>query len=195
MVKRRRPDWWDLFPFWRERREWSPFDEFLSDIEEDMRRIEEQFDSLFRKAAEGELPPPEKGGPYVYGFTLRMGPDGKPKIEQFGTAPMLRREAAAIPSEIVGSREPMTDIIEKENEMTVTVEMPGVEKEDIDLQVTENSVIIKADSEDRRYFKEIELPRKANPDKVEATYKNGVLDVRIPLEERPEKKGKRIDIS
>ena len=81
-------------------------------------------------------------------------------------------------------REPLSDIIEGDEEVSVTVEIPGVEKEDIDLNVTEDSLDIRVNSAKRKYHKLLDLPCDVKPKTTKATYKNGILDVVIKRKER-----------
>ena len=179
-------DWLD--DFWSSRWERNYFDEF----EESFRKMERRMEKLFKDAMSGKLPSPEKGGPYVYGWSFRMGPDGKPVFQEFGNV----SGAIASPSkekEMLGSREPMIDVNETDTAVNVTAEVPGVKKEDINLEVTEDKLIIDINSEDRKYYKEIQLPSEVDPDYAKASYNNGVLDVELK-KIKPKRSGKKIKI-
>ncbi|HHF56110.1 MAG TPA: Hsp20/alpha crystallin family protein, partial [Thermoplasmatales archaeon] len=80
-----------------------------------------------------------------------------------------------------------------DDKISVTAEVPGVKKEDIDLEVTENTLRIKVDTKDRKYYKEVELPAEVDPKTAKATYQNGVLDVELK-KLKPKKKGRKIKI-
>ena len=144
-----------MFPRRRKRRPGDPWnflgDDFFSDVDAEFREMEENmartFDE-FRKMSEKE---PQEGGPFVYGFSMRVGPDGKPHIEKFGNVPHVGEEKSLETSE----REPLTDIIEGEKEISVIAELPGIEKEDINLDVTEDSLSINVDNAARKYHKEL----------------------------------------
>jgi len=58
-------------------------------------------------------------------------------------------------------------------------ELPGVEKDDIQLESTDRALKIAVESAKRRYFKELELPHLVDPRTAIARYKNGVLEVRF----------------
>ena len=108
-----------------------------------------------------------------------------------------------------GFRQPLTDVFETDNEVVVTVELPGVRKEDIDVTVRENSVEIKAEVKkieevkkegffraERSYqgfYRVIPLPTEVKSDQAKATYNNGVLEIRIP-KAKPEAKGKKVKV-
>jgi HSP20 family protein len=146
----------------RRRRRW-PFD---FDIDDEIERMERMMERLFEDAMRLEEQP-EK--PFVYGFSMRVGPDGKPVIREFGNT--ARRP------ELRGEREPLTDVIEHDHDVSATMELPGVGKEDINLTTTESTLTVDVDTPQRRYHKVVDLPCKIKPDTTKATYKNGVLDV------------------
>jgi len=90
-------------------------------------------------------------------------------------------------------REPLTDIFEDHDHVKLYVELPGVEKNDIQLNVTEGRAEVKA----REFYKVIDLPtRHVEFEKATANYKNGVLEIMIPKtkETMSEEKKKTIKI-
>ncbi len=143
------------------------------DVFDEMERMDRMMDDMMRKAF--EMPRPQEGvSPFVYGFSMSLGADGKPVIREFGNVepsargPMLKEE-----------REPLVDVMEEGGEVVVVTELPGVEKEEIKLESTDRALKISVDSAKRRYFKEMELPHLVDPRTAKATYKNGVLEVRF----------------
>lgn len=117
---------------------------------------------------------PQRGEPFVYGFSMRVGPDGTPNLQPFGSAakdvPEVGLEA--------GSREPMSDVMEGDKDVSITVELPGVEKGDVNLHVGEDTVTVRVEK-GRRYHKRISLPATVVPPTAKATFKNGILDVTV----------------
>ena len=188
--RRRRSDWWG--PWFLD----DEFDDMFTDIEEDMRRVREQMDKMMRQAAKGDLPTPGEGGPFVYGFSMRVGPDGKPEIREFGNTHMrprvFRGETSELPQ--ISSREPVTDVIVGKDCVAVTFEMPGVEKKDIELEILDDRLKISAKTEERTYDKEVELPQPVDSENAKATYNNGVLEIEMPLAKPKERKGKRVKV-
>ncbi len=79
---------------------------------------------------------------------------------------------------------PKYEIQDDGDELVIIVEMPGVTKENIDLDVTENYVDIKAEVNkenfQKKYQVRISLPCEVNPDKAKATYNNGILEITVP---------------
>jgi HSP20 family protein len=76
----------------------------------------------------------------------------------------------------VSDREPFYDVIEGEEEITVTVELSGVQRDEIYLRATERSLAIDVNSS-RRYWKLLELPDPVEGDSLRWTFNNGVLDI------------------
>ncbi|MEW5759853.1 MAG: archaeal heat shock protein Hsp20 [Candidatus Thermoplasmatota archaeon] len=186
-MRRRRFDPWDIADdffdeFFRRRRS------MFSDIDEEFERMRRQMDTLYRKAMSGELKSPKEGGPYVYGWSFKVV-DGKPYFQEFGNTRMFEPGEREGEFQLPGTREPMTDVIESEKTVSITAEMPGIEKSDVDIDANEESVVIKVEKGKRRYYKEIELPCKVNTNTAKATFNNGVLD--IVFEKLEERKGGR----
>ncbi|MEA2054443.1 MAG: Hsp20/alpha crystallin family protein [Candidatus Thermoplasmatota archaeon] len=97
----------------------------------------------------------------VKGFSIRTYPDDKPYNIN-------------IPED-----ELPIDVMESNKSISVTIEIPGIKKEDIDLEITENTLEIHIEALRYTYHKKLELPSDVKPDTTKATYKNGVLDVEI----------------
>jgi|Deesub1362A_J573_1020465.scaffolds.fasta_scaffold00413_27 HSP20 family protein len=178
MVRRRRP-FRDLFGFGG-----------FGDIFDEMDRMMEEFMESFRGLRPGEL---REGEPMVYGWSMEVGPDGIPRIQEFGNVRPTRGGFVER-----GVREPFTStMIDEENDvLRITAELPGVSKEDINLSATENSVTIEAKTKEgeRKYYKVLTDLPEIDPDSAEAMYNNGVLEVTFKLKERPERRGKRIEV-
>ncbi|MEM1788033.1 MAG: archaeal heat shock protein Hsp20 [Pyrobaculum sp.] len=158
----------------------SIFDEFEKFIKRWQKFIEE-LDRQIEEELRGAMRGVGRPRYYYYGFEITMGPDGRPVVREFGN---LRRGAERI--EVVDEIDPLTDIVEEEDKVKVVVDMPGVEKEDIKIYVSEDgrTLTIEAKGRERRYYKEIRLPAQVYPDRAKATYKNGVLSIELEKVER-----------
>ncbi len=71
------------------------------------------------------------------------------------------------------------DIIEWDKKISITIELPMVSKEDINLDIKEDKVIIKTNAKENDYYKEILLSYRIKANSVKSTYKNGVLDIEL----------------
>lgn len=115
-------------------------------------------------------------GPFVYGYSVKIGPDGKPIVREFGNIkPGLAGEGKP-PLNLQDQREPLVDIIEEADEVRVITELPGVEKNNIELYATERSLTINVNTPERKYYKELELPIEVDDSTAISTYKNGILE-------------------
>ncbi|MCW3985566.1 MAG: Hsp20/alpha crystallin family protein [Candidatus Bathyarchaeota archaeon] len=169
-------------------------DEMLRDIEEIMNKELKEFTSRIPKGyvRERKLPDGRKIrelGPFVYGYSMTIGPNGKPVIREFGNiqpskrGPMIKEE-----------REPLVDVVNTDGEVKVVAELPGVNKKDIKLHVLDDILTISVNTPDHKYYKEINLPTEVKPKNAETSYKNGVLEVTLQKTEKRKAKGKSIKI-
>lgn len=98
----------------------------------------------------------------------------------------------------LGTWEPPADVIDRDDEVVIYVDVPGFSKDDIRVRVTEDSVEVRAERREEgevegRYvikqrvreslYKKIELPVKVRPEQARARLENGVLEIRIPKSE------------
>ncbi len=175
-------------PWRRRRRDWDDvdwFDEFFrfpfEEFDEIFRKMMREFDEMIRSAELSE------GKPIVRGFSIRIGPDGRPEIREFGSKPSIKEEN-------IDHRKPLVDVIETDEEVQIIAEMPGVNKEDIELNASENKLEIKAEGESRKYYEVVDLPDEVDPDSAKARYNNGVLEVIVKKKHPRKESKKRIDI-
>ena len=136
-------------------------------------------------------------GPFVYGYSMTVGPDGKPVIREFGNVkPSLKRTPFGLAKpklEVKEEREPLVDTIVDEETVKIVAELPGVERSDINLEGSESTLTISVNTPHRKYKKELDLPAEVDPDSSKATYKNGVLEV-VLSRTKPKRKGREIKI-
>lgn len=162
---------------------------FFDIFDEMFREIEELFEEEFERLSRMPEKMREIRGPYVYGVRITFGPEG-PRIEEFGN---IRREG--LRPKIAEEREPLVDIFEEEGKLVVVAELPGVDKDKIEVKATENKLVIRASNHYRKYYKEIELPKPVKPETAKAQYRNGVLEVKIELKEKkPEEEGVKVKV-
>lgn len=103
---------------------------------------------------------------------------------------------------------PRIDMFEEKDELVMRTELPGIKKEDIDIQLEGDRLVIKAEkkeetlSEDTNYYtcerrfgqyqRSVSLPFPVEADKISTTFENGLLEIRLPKAE--ELKAKHIEI-
>lgn len=190
-------EYWDRWGKWFRKRRLPFFrGSMFEDMDEVFKEMEELMQRQFREFSESApreltrertLPDGSKvreWGPFVYGYSVTIGPDGKPKIREFGNVKPEKR--LGMPKiNIKEKREPLVDVMQTDGEVKVIAELPGVEKEDVKLHGTETSLTISVDTAERKYHKSVELPAKVDTEKTKASYKNGVLEVTLRKKKEP----------
>jgi len=112
----------------------------------------------------------------IYGFTVKVGlGDQGPRIEPFGN---IRRDIKSGRTEVQEVREPMVDIFEEEDHLLVLAELPGIGKENVRVDVKDDVLTISAERGDKKYRKEVLLPRSVSKEKMQVSCNNGVLEIK-----------------
>jgi HSP20 family protein len=105
---------------------------------------------------------------------------------------------------------PKVDIREKEKEIVVAAELPGMEQKDLDISISHDILTIKGEKkqeqeqkEDNYYriertygafHRDIPLPAEVETENINAVFINGVLSIHIPKKPEAQRKSKRIEI-
>ncbi len=172
-----------------------PFGPWYPEMDEMMKEVEKMFEESMKEMEENvpkelvrEIKLPDgtvrkEWGPFVYGYSLTIGPEGKPVFREFGNVkPSLTGGKLSLRDE----REPLIDVISSDDEVKVIAEIPGVSKENIKVTATENNVTLDTDTPERKYHKETELPDAVEPNTARSTYKNGVLEITFKRKKKKE---------
>ena len=104
---------------------------------------------------------------------------------------------------------PAVDIVETENDIVLRADLPGVDPKDVDIQVENGTLTLKGErkfesdvkEDDYRrvervygsFLRSFALPPTVDAEKVEAEYRNGVLELKLP--KRPEAKARQIKVA
>jgi HSP20 family protein len=195
---------WGRSPWWgagRRAAGENVFREF-EEMREDMERMFEQAVRDIGKVPKElvrEYDTPTGGrvreiGPLVYGYSMTIGPDGKPKVKEFGNVRSLGGGGGmTAPPALTAEREPLADVITTDKDIKVTVEMPGVSKQDIKINAYDSSVEVSTiETAAKKYHRLIELPPDADVETAKSTYANGILEITFKKKGKP--KGKEIKI-
>jgi HSP20 family protein len=105
---------------------------------------------------------------------------------------------------------PRVDVLEGEGQIVVRADLPGLSKEDIKVEVTDDMLTIQGErkhvnKEDRdgccysecsygSFYRAIPLPEGAEAGKAKAEFNKGVLEITVPAPKRPEAKAKRLEV-
>jgi HSP20 family protein len=116
-----------------------------------------------------------KGMKAVYGFSVRLGGEGQPRVEPFGN---VRREKGKGPV-VEEVREPMADVFDEKETVVVVAELPGINEKDITVELRDDILTIAAGTGERKYYKEVLLEAPVTSDGLTRSYRNGILEIRI----------------
>lgn len=98
---------------------------------------------------------------------------------------------------------PTTDVYTKDNEMVVEAHLPNFVQDDVNIQVEDGALVISAERHEKEedkskkyvvressssFYRRIQLPERADADKIQAHLDEGVLKVKVPLTPLPEPK-------
>ena len=179
----------------------------FEDMEKEMERLFNQFNDmstnapkeLVREYETQEGDKVREVGPIVYGYSMTIGPDGKPRIREFGNVKptsagrSMGRIGGSKP-QISAEREPLSDVNVADKEVKVVLEMPGIKKEDIKINAYDRAIEVIADNPQRKYRKTIDLPQDVDIETARSTYNNGILEVTFDKKIQTKPKGKEIKI-
>jgi HSP20 family protein len=170
---------------WRKLMPFNPW--FFPDIDEMMKEMEKDFmqfkdiekqvpKDLIRERRSPDGSVRKEIGPIVYGYSMTIGPDGKPVIREFGN---VKRSGEPLKG-ITDKREPLVDVVDGDKQVRIIAEIPGAKKEGIEMSVRDRTLTISADTNERKYMKELQLPEDAVVDGAKSTFINGILEVTFP---------------
>ncbi len=149
----------------------------LADLIEKLGDLAEKGEQLKKS---GEIQQRDVKG--VYGFSVKVGlgdkGDKEVKVEPFGNVRKDERSGETVVQEI---REPVVDVFEEKDHALVVAEMPGISAKDVRLEVKDDLLTIYAEKRDKKYRKEILLPRSYPKDKMKISCNNGILEIKCVL--------------
>jgi len=178
------------------------FKEFDEMRREMSRTFSEQFKNIENKVPKDlikEYDTPEGGkvrevGPIVYGYSMTIGPDGKPNIQEFGNVKSVSGRGSFEQPSLSAEREPLIDISTTDKEVKIVAEMPGISKEKIKIDAYDKYVEIKSEDPERKYHKKIEVPEDIDINSARSNYNNGVLEINFKKKEQQKPKGRQINV-
>lgn len=121
----------------------------------------------------------------------------------FGFEPLWRREA-------VWETAPAVDVAESEKAYEITAELPGMDEKNVEVKVVNGNLTIKGQKQEEEeekkkdyylherrfgsFERSFELPEGVDADKIEASFKKGVLTVTLPKKPEAQKPAKKIEV-
>jgi HSP20 family protein len=105
---------------------------------------------------------------------------------------------------------PQVEVLERGNQLIVRADLPGLTKDDVDVDITDDSIVIRGERRqeteeneegyyrsERNYgsfYREIPLPEGVNANEAKANFRNGLLEITMPASERQARGRRRIEI-
>jgi HSP20 family protein len=141
-----------------------------------------------------------------FSFMRRMMEDLDRMFDELGGGGEIQRRAFA-GRDVMWM--PRMEVLERDGNLVVRADLPGLRKEDVQIQVMEDALVIEGqrrrELEEERggtyrsevvygsFRRAIPLPEGVNAESAEASFENGVLEIRVPLP-KEERRGRRIEI-
>ena len=122
----------------------------------------------------------------------------------------FRWPALRLPTEAAATWAPRVDVFEREGRLVTKVDLPGMKKEDVSVQVTDGHLalsgerkheseetkdnVYRAEREYGSFYRSVPLPQGVKLEDVKATFADGVLEVSVPLPSQPEAKVRKVEV-
>jgi HSP20 family protein len=168
---------------------------FMANPFEFMRRMSEQMDQVFGGSMFGQ------GGP----MAQTQGAGGVDRQRGTGVPPM------STSSGLMTGWAPQIEIVQRGDRIVVRADLPGLEREDVEVEIDEGMLTIsgerRQESRDERegfirsersygsFYRAIPLPDSVDTEQISATFRNGVLEVSIPVPEDQQQRRRRIQVT
>lgn len=166
----------------------------ITDPFEELRKEFERFEARLPEDLAREVDTPrgriKEYGPFYWGFSYTHRPGEEPIIKEFGNIRPTREGFEPI---LTGEREPFVDIIDEKERYIVAAELPGADKNEIELNAGEDWLEISTTGK-TRFRKKLTFKENVDPESAKASFKNGVLEVILSKRAKPHR-GRKIDIS
>ena len=142
----------------------------------------------------------------------RMEQDMERMFHEFWRRPFLNlwEPGRWWPSKALSLQTPAVDVYEDKDDVVVKAEVPGLSKEDLEVDLTESTLTIKGEKKKEEEIKEnnyyrserssgsftrtFELPAEVKTDQAKASFKDGILEIRVPKTEEAKKKLRKVKI-
>lgn len=165
---------------------------------------------MIRRRRNGDLLPRRYWEPFAWRpFNMldemdRLFEDFRTDFESFMAVPREKR--------IQALRTPMVDLLDKGRSYELHAEMPGINKDDVNIEITENLLEISAETKEekkeedekagyirreRRYakfYRKIPMPESVKAEDAVAELKDGILTITLPKIEKPEEKVRKVQV-
>lgn len=147
----------------------------FDDFENQIREIQLGEYYRLKDALKGQFILPKDIRSSFYGWGSVVSPERKVHFEEFENTPNISSRSQYVS----GTKEPLLEVFETDKIVSITLEIPVTLEEDIELEITKNTVRIKVNSENINYYKKVELPCNIDADSAITSYQSGILDIEL----------------
>lgn len=139
-----------------------------------------------------------------FSFMRRFGEGMEQLFADFGVGGLMPRGFNEL-----AAWTPQIEMFERENQLVIRADLPGLKKDDVQIELRDDSVVIQGERQEERkeeregfystertygrFYREIPLPEGADTDEATATFRDGVLEIAIPRAEG-ETRGRQLEI-
>ena len=139
-----------------------------------------------------------------FSFMRRFGEGMEQLFADFGVGGLMPRGFNEL-----AAWAPQIELFERENQLVIRADLPGLKKDDVQIELRDDSVVIQGERQEERkeeregfyttertygrFYREIPLPEGADTDEATATFRDGVLEITIPRGEG-ETRGRQLEI-
>jgi HSP20 family protein len=129
-------------------------------------------------------------------------------FESFGLGRSSR--PAGVPGQGAGLWSPQIEVSRRGNELVVCADLPGMKKEDLHVEVRQDHLVLQGERRQEheggeggfyrsersygRFYRAIPLPEGTSPEQAQASFKDGVLEIKLPLPQQAEQRTRQIEI-
>jgi len=113
----------------------------------------------------------------VYGFTIKTGLGEKGvKVEPFGN---VRKDEEGKLVAVHEVREPLLDLFDEPDRVLIVAEVPGIEEENVQVEIHDDILIISTEKGQPKYRKEVLLPGSFSAEQLSFHCRNGILEIEL----------------
>lgn len=153
----------------------SGFSKLLGGMTDFLDKMEKLAETGAEVQREGRTPE----GRGAYRVSMKVGGLGDPGGQGYKVEPVAkpRRDRDAAQPPLDEAREPLVDVFDEGERLVIVAEMPGVEPEDVHVDLTGRALTLNAERADRKYHKSIEVPEGIRRDGLSVSSRNGIIQI------------------